>query len=75
MYNWSVDEEAIKKADPEGYDAWRIQTLINYGLPNGEKLNERLTRKHWAEIKDDIIPSRRRYIELLLNLSPYAQAD
>lgn len=65
MYNWSVDEKAFKKADPQGYEIWRIEQMINYGEP-GEKLNERLVRQYWGRIRDRIDPAYRAYLEFLL---------
>ena len=38
MYNWSVDEKAMKKADPEKYEIWRLEQMVNYGT-EGEKLD------------------------------------
>ncbi len=63
MYNWSVDEEAFKKADPEGHAIWRLEQMINYGL-GGEKLNEALVRKHWEKLYLD--SPTKHYLEFLL---------
>ena len=63
MYNWSVDEQAFKKADSEGYEKWRLEQLINFGL-NGEKISEVQLRKHWNKLHLD--PPRKRYLELAL---------
>ena len=65
MYNWSVDEEAMKKADPESYEIWRLEQMINYGL-DGEKLSEAKLRQHWQVLKDRIDPASREYLEFLL---------
>lgn len=65
MYNWSVDEEKFKKEDPEGYKIWELEQMINYGEP-GEKLSEKLTRKYWKEIKNDLDPLYREFLEFLL---------
>lgn len=65
MYNWSVDEEQMKKADPEKYEIWKLEQMINYGEP-GEKLNERLVRKHWDKIRTRVDPAYRTYLEFLL---------
>lgn len=65
MYNWSVDEEKFKKEDPQGYEVWRLEQMINYGEA-GEKISEELVRKHWAKIRDRIDASYRAYLELLL---------
>lgn len=63
MHNWSVDEKAFKKADPEGYKAWRIQQLINYGL-DGERLNKKEVRYYWNRLYLD--PMTKNYLEFLL---------
>ena len=63
MYNWSVDEEHLKKY-PEKYDIWRLEQLVNYGL-NGEKINRKKLIKYWSKIHID--PARRRYLRFLLN--------
>lgn len=65
MYNWSVDEKAFKKADPEGYKIWRIEQMIHYGEP-GEKLDKIEVKKYWQKIKDNLDPSYRFYLEFLL---------
>jgi len=65
MYNWSVDEKQMKKADPKGYEIWRLEQMINYGEP-GEKLNERKVRQHWETLKHRIDPEYRAYLEFLL---------
>ena len=64
MYNWSVDEEAMKKADPEGYEIWRLEQMINYGLQEGEKLSEFKVRKYWNRLTLD--PKKGDYLASLL---------
>ena len=64
MYNWSVDEEAMKKADPEGYEIWRLEQMINYGLQKGEKLPEFNVRKYWSRLALD--PAKKDYLASLL---------
>ncbi len=64
MYNWSVDEEAMKKADPEGYEIWRLEQMINYGLQKGEKLPEFKVRKYWDRLVLD--PTKKDYLASLL---------
>lgn len=62
MYNWSTDEEYLKKF-PEEYEKWRLLQLINYGL-DGEKLDLTLLRKHRDEIRDDVLVEEKiEYIE------------
>lgn len=63
MHNWSVDEKAFKKADPEGYKVWRIQQLINYGL-DGERLDKKEVRHYWDRLYLD--PMTKGYLEFLL---------
>lgn len=63
MYNWSVDEKAMKKADPEGYKIWRLEQMINWGL-GGEKLDKGLLRRYWGRISLD--PIKKKYIKFLL---------
>ena len=63
MYNWSVDEKQFKREDPEGYQIWRLEQMINWGLGN-EKLSESLLRKYWKKIfMDDIT---KKYLRFLL---------
>jgi hypothetical protein len=62
MYNWSVDEKKFKKEDPEGYQIWKLEQMINWGL-GCEKLNERLLRKHWKKFFiDNIIKNYLRFL-------------
>lgn len=63
MYNWSVDEKKFKKADPEGYEIWRLEQMINWGL-GGEKIDEKLLRKHWEKLFMDVLT--RKYLQFLL---------
>jgi hypothetical protein len=65
MYNWSVDEKKFKKEDPEGYQIWKLEQIINWGEP-GEKINKKLIRKYWKKIKDRIDPLYREFLEFLL---------
>ena len=63
MYNWSVDEKRFKKEDPEGYEIWRLEQMINWGL-GGEKLNALLVRKYWKRLFMDQVT--RNYLRFLL---------
>ncbi len=63
MYNWSVDEKQFKKADPEGYQIWRLEQMINWGL-GGEKLDKKLLKKHWDKLFLD--PAKKAYLKFLL---------
>ena len=65
MYNWSVDEKKFKKEDPIGYRIWRLEQMINYGEP-GEKISEKLVRKNWGKLKNNLDPFYREFLEFLL---------
>ncbi len=65
MYNWSVDEKQFKKKDPKGFKIWKLEQGINYG-ESGEKVSEKLLRKHWERIKNNLDPFYREFLELLL---------
>ena len=65
MYNWSVDEEQFKQADPEGYEIWKLEQMINYDEA-GEKLDARLVKDHWGELRGRLDVSYREFLELLL---------
>jgi len=53
MYNWSTDENFLKKF-PEQYEKWRLLQLINYGL-DGEKIDAKKLKKYWEQIKREIL--------------------
>lgn len=63
MYNWSVDEKQFKEADPNGYEIWKLEQAINYGL-GGKKISEKLTRKYWHRLNLD--PESKKFLEFLL---------
>lgn len=56
MYNWSTDEEYLKQF-PQDFEKWRLLQLINYGL-DGEKLDIKILKKLWKEIKGEILNPR-----------------
>lgn len=62
MYNWSVDEEKLKK-DPEAYEIWRLEQMINYGLGE-EKLDRDLVIKNWDKLFMDSLTKQ--YLKFLL---------
>lgn len=63
MYNWSTDEEKLKKDYPEDYQKWRLLQLINYGL-DGERIKLKLLQKLWPEIKNDVLdPKVKEFLE------------
>lgn len=55
MYNWSTDTTTLKK-NPEEYQIWRLEQLINFGLGN-EKLSTLALKKYWDKLT--INPKRR----------------
>lgn len=63
MYNWSVNEDLLKKY-PEKHVRWRLEQLINFGL-NGEKISQEELKMHWPHLQID--PARRNFLSLLLN--------
>lgn len=63
MYNWSIDEKKFKKADPEGYEIWRLEQMINWGL-GGEKLKKLYLHRYWDRLFLD--PIKKKYLEFLL---------
>jgi hypothetical protein len=64
MYNWSVDENYLKKF-PRQYKVWRLEQLLSYGLGQ-EKLDKKEVIIHWDFLKKRLDPNRRRFIEFLL---------
>ena len=65
MRNWTVDEQKLKRDDPQKYQIWRHIQLINYGLGN-EKLDRQLVKNQWASIKDHVDPLKAAVIEYWL---------
>jgi len=63
MYNWSIDEEKFKKADPKGYKIWRLEQMINFGLGE-EKLNADELKKYFNKLTID--EYAKKYLEFLL---------
>lgn len=63
MYNWSVDENKLKKTSKK-HMIWKLEQQINFGL-NQEKLQESEIRKYWSDLHLD--PHRKRFLQLLLD--------
>lgn len=63
MYNWSVDERKFRTEDPQEYEIWQIQQMINYGLGH-HKLDAKKVRKFWSRLTMDA-PTQH-YLEFLL---------
>ena len=57
MYNWSTDTSRLKK-NPEKYQIWRLEQLINFGLGN-ERLNKQELNKYWDKL---ILDPRRKKV-------------
>ena len=69
MYNWSTDEEAMKRNYPDKYPIWRLLQLINYGL-DGEKLDFDRVKTLWPEIESQIFSKTKKdYLKSLLNIN------
>lgn len=62
MYNWSTNEEELKK-DPDYYSQWQLEQLINFGLGR-EKLDAPKLKKYWEKLHID--PARKQFLELLI---------
>ena len=62
MYNWSVNEEEMKK-DGEKYAIWKLEQLVNFGL-NGEKIKGEDLKKYWSRFNID--PARREFFKIIL---------
>lgn len=63
MYNWSTQEEELKK-NPEKYAIWKLEQIVNFGL-DGQKIEKDQLKKYWSKINID--PARRRFLDILLN--------
>ena len=63
MYNWSTDENHLKK-NSEQYTIWKLEQIVNFGL-NGEKIVETDLRRYWNRLTLD--PSRQKFLEQLLH--------
>ncbi|MDO8590591.1 MAG: hypothetical protein Q7R65_01290 [bacterium] len=63
MYNWTIDENRLKKSK-EKHAIWRLEQLVNFGL-NGEKIKSKELIKYWDKLQLD--PARKRFLQLLLH--------
>ena len=48
MYNWSTNENALKK-DPEVYAIWKLEQMVNFGL-GGKKIKAADLKKYWHSV-------------------------
>ncbi len=62
MHNWSVDLKKLNK-DPKAAAIWKLEQSVNFGL-NGEKLQKKLLKKYWNQLRLD--PLRKKLLKLLL---------
>ena len=63
MYNWSTNENALKK-DPEVYAIWKLEQMVNFGL-GGKKIKAADLKKYWHQLKID--PARKKFLDLILH--------
>ncbi len=63
MYNWSTDEELLRR-DPEAHAVWRLEQLVNFGL-NDQKLSMAALRKYWDRLVID--PHRKSVLAFMLH--------
>lgn len=52
MRNWSVDTARLEN-NPEEYEIWQLEQLLNFGLPEGEKLDRKKLEKYLPVLKID----------------------
>lgn len=64
MFNWSVNEDYLKKF-PKKYGLWKLEQLISYGL-DGEKLDSHEVKTHWEYLKNRLDPKRKELMEYFL---------
>lgn len=64
MKNWSTDTTTLRK-DPKAYAVWKLEQMVNFGLGEGEKINERELKRHFHKLQID--PDRKNLFELLLH--------
>lgn len=62
MRNWSTDEKLLKK-NPEKYNLWKLEQLINFGLGD-EKLSIQNVKKNINKLSID--PLKKRYLKFLV---------
>ena len=62
MYNWSTDENILKK-NRKAHAIWKLEQMVNFGL-NKKKLRVGELKKYWLKINID--HSRRKFLELII---------
>ncbi len=68
MHLW--DYPKAKKKTLQKNEAWYLRRALTYGL-NGDKLDEKMVKRNWDEIKDAIPPNTRAVLELLIWDKPF----
>ncbi len=63
MKNWSTDTTELEKS-PEHYTIWKLEQMVNFGLDEGEKIDEIELRKYFSRLELD--PDRKKLFELFL---------
>jgi hypothetical protein len=64
MYNWSVNENYLKRF-PKKYKLWKLEQLLSYGL-DGERLEKQEVINNWKYLKIRLDPKRREFLKFLL---------
>ncbi|MBI4272785.1 hypothetical protein HY621_02960 [Candidatus Uhrbacteria bacterium] len=68
MHLW--DYQKTKKKTLKKDEIWYLRRMLTYGL-NGDKLDEKMVKRNWHEIKDTIPPNTRAVLELLIWDKPF----
>ena len=63
MRNWSTDIQNLK-TDPDKYAIWQLEQQLNYGLDEGEKIEQALLEKYLPLLKIDT--DTRNFLEFIL---------
>ena len=63
MKNWSTDTIQLQK-DPEAFRIWQLEQKVNFGLDEGERINEQELKQYFLKLQID--PDRRKLFEHLL---------
>ena len=63
MRNWSIDTDRFDKTSDE-YEIWQLEQLLNFGLEQGETLEQAKLEKYLPFL--DIDTDTRNYLEFIL---------
>lgn len=61
-YLWDYDKKELEKT--EKGRIFILERMINYGPPEGEKINLADVKKYWDQL--ELFPTRKRLLELLI---------